>query len=578
MQLETIWKVDRQNPLPEYPRPQFKRESFFCLNGPWQYCINTSGELPEQYEGEIIVPFSPESYLSGVGKKLLPKEFLFYKKTFSLPEQFKLPRTLLHFGAVDHSCACYVNGKEVGRHEGGYLPFTFDISDYIKKTDNEIVLSVKDYSDGRGAQTGKQRLKRGGIWYTAQSGIWQTVWMENIAKDYIEKIYITPHFDNSKISVQVVPQGELVNLRAQVFFQGNFVAQKDFEGLSAEIELKDFFAWTPKQPNLYDLKITCQSDSIVSYFAMRKFSIEEKEGIKRACLNNEPFFFNGLLDQGYWPEGLYTAPTDEALCYDIEKMKELGFNTLRKHIKVEPMRWYYYCDKIGMLVWQDMVSGGFKYKSGVIAYLPFSGKTIKDYKYKTFARKTKASREAFINEYKQMCELLYNVPCIAVWVPFNEGWGQFDANAVAAYTKMYDTTRLVDHASGWHDQGGGDFCSRHVYFKKARFAPDKFERAVALTEFGGYGLKERGHVFNEKKTFGYKNFKNSAALTKAYQKLYKKEIIPQLKKGLCASIYTQVSDVEDEINGLLTYDRKVLKVDAQVIKDINEQLTYDDNK
>lgn len=574
MPLETIWKIDRENPLPCYPRPQLKRQSFYSLNGVWQYAITQSQNTPVQYDGEICVPFSPESPLSGVCKTLLPKEYLHYKRSFTLPTDFKLSRTLLHFGAVDHSCACFVNGKEAGRHEGGYLPFTFDISAFVKKGENEITLTVSDPSDGNGAQTGKQRLKRGGIWYTAQSGIWQTVWLENVAQNYIEKLYITPDFDNSRVNVKVVSAGELKNLSAEVSFNGQLIARNDFDGLESDIEIKDFKAWSPQAPNLYDLTITCQSDKIESYFAMRKISLEEIDGVKRACLNNQPYFFNGLLDQGYWPDGLYTAPTDEALRYDIEKMKELGFNTLRKHIKVEPLRWYYHCDKIGMLVWQDMVSGGFDYDPFVIAYKPFLGKTIKDYKYKTFARKTEASREAFIDEYKQMLDLLYNCPCIAVWVPFNEGWGQFDANAVAAYTKMFDETRLVDHASGWHDQGGGDFASRHIYFKTPRLSPDKQQRALALTEFGGYGLKEEGHVFNEKKTFGYKNFKSGQELTKAYEKLYKK-IIAQLRKGLCAVIYTQVSDVEDEINGLITYDRQVLKVEQETLKRINAQLKYD---
>lgn len=560
--LSTPWteRIQTECPLPEYPRPQMVRDLWINLNGMWNYSITESPLMPECFEGEILVPFSPESILSGVGRVLEKNEYLWYQKKITIPKEFFGKRIILHFGAVD-SISCFYSGNhEIFSHTGGYLPFQFEITDYLDNDGSiDLKVMVRDYSDSSYHSRGKQKKKSGGIWYSRQSGIWQTVWMEAVPEDYIESVSITPDYDNACVYIEAFCNG---NTPAVISFAG-----REYRS-PALIPVPDFQAWTPDTPKLYDFTVICGEDKIKSYFAMRKFSIERDcDGNKKFFLNNKPIFQNGLLDQGYWPDGLYTAPSDEALIYDIETAKNCGFNVLRKHIKIEPLRWYYHCDRLGMLVWQDMVNGGGKYLSPVVIFPLFTNIHLRDNHYILFGRKSREGREEFVHEMNETVKLLYNCPCISLWTIFNEGWGQFDSAEMFNRLKAIDPTRLIDHASGWHDQGIGDIRSWHVYFKPFRLKKDKFDRAVILSEFGGYSHRISGHTFNES-NFGYKHYDDPEKLRIAFQELYEKEIAPAKEKGLAAAIYTELTDIEDELNGLMTYDRKVLKIPADIVRSI----------
>ncbi len=578
----TPWgeKLRADNVLPEYPRPQMVRDKWMNLNGLWDYAITAMDqESPKSYDGSILVPFAIESALSGVKKPLLPTERLWYRRSFKLPESFKEDRILLHFGAVDWKAEVWINGIQVGEHTGGYYPFSFEITEYLKVGDNEIVVGVWDPTDSYGQERGKQSLKPKSIFYTPVSGIWQTVWLEAVPKSYIKSFKITPDIDREQVTLEInaeSPSGAMIEV--SIYEEGIKVssARKGL-GQALSIGVKSPRLWSPASPFLYDLSISLVInneivDKVKSYFAMRKFSVDKDEqGFARLFLNNEPLFQNGVLDQGYWPDGLYTAPSDEALRFDVEITKRLGFNMTRKHIKVEPARWYYHCDRLGLIVWQDMINGGGPtktiYHMAITNFLRMT--TLKDSNYRRHGRQLQENRDNYMKELKEMVDALYNVPSIGLWVPFNEAWGQFDGEKVYKWLKSYDATRPIDHASGWQDQGSGDLKSEHIYFKKLFLPKDRKGRVLAITEYGGYSLAEQGHLWQTDKAFGYKGYQSKEELTKAYVDLINKQLKPLISRGLSAAVYTQLTDVETEINGFVTYDRRVIKMDEKQVAEAN---------
>lgn len=587
IQLTTRWgkNIEKNHVLEEYPRPNLVRDSYINLNGEWDYAINASRVVTE-YEGKILVPFSPETELSGVKRVLQPDEYLHYRTTFRLPDGFQKSRVLLHFGGVDQECEVYLNGMALGTHAGGYLPFTFDITERLKE-ENVLTVTVTDKTEFSPHARGKQKLINNGpmnsLFYTPQSGIWKTVWLESVEDDYIESVKITPMFDESAVKVRVLTnvKGDILPLaRIQVLdAEGNVIRRVAAKAnRDVVIPMEDFQPWTPETPYLYGLKITFGADEADSYFGMRKFSIgKDKNGVLRFFLNNRPFFFNGILDQGYWPESLMTAPSDEALIYDIKKLKEYGYNTIRKHIKIEPERFYYHCDRLGMVVWQDMPNGGGDYNMYFVTYLPNGlgnlARGIKDHHYRWFKREDEEGRKQYYRDLQGMIRLLYNYPSIAVWVPFNEGWGQFDAKKATEKIRAWDPTRLINEACGWFDQKGGDMYSIHNYLRKLKVKPQT-DRVVALTEYGGYAYPVEGHLACDKK-FGYQKYTSMEDLTANYKRLWEQEIYPNLANGLSSAIYTQTSDIEEEVNGLMTYDREVDKLGMETVQELNRRL-YDE--
>lgn len=582
--IRTPWfdKVDRRLPLAEYPRPQFERKDWICLNGEYDYAITgDTADAPKKYDGKILVPFSVESELSGVGKALLPEQRLWYRRKFTVGKEFSGKEALLHFGAVDWQCSVWVNGKLVGEHTGGYNPFTFNITDVITEGENELVVKVFDPTDAGHQQRGKQILVTKGFWYTATSGIWQTVWLEPVNRCRIDSLRLVPDIDEGVIRINIKRTCKCGGKLYAKVLEGDKVVFDSEIADKAAIPVPDARLWSPEDPFLYTLLLTLdcngEKDEVSSYFGMRKFSIvKDSAGIPRLGLNNKPYFQRGLLDQGYWPESQLTPPTDEAMIFDIEKMKELGYNMLRKHIKEEPLRWYYHCDRLGMLVWQDMISGG-QYIGNVLAgVLPNINIHVKDSKYKSFKRDKPEWRQEFKDELFGMIDNLYNCVSICCWVPFNEGWGQFDAKEIGTAIKNYDPSRFVDHASGWHDQGGPEFKSIHKYILPVHAPTDRRTagRPIVLSEYGGYSWNIVEHAWNPKRSFGYIMFKNSENLSAAYKRLHESQVIPLINKGLCATVYTQVSDVEFEVNGIYSYDRKILKLDADTVRAVNAKLTY----
>ena len=579
------------HPLAEYPRPAMRRDSCEILNGPWQYAITQTAEYPAAWQGSILVPYSPEAPASGVGRTLQPGQWLHYHRLFA-PPAGEGGRVLLHFGAVDYACAVQVNGHLAGGHRGGYWPFTLDITDLLNGTGrNSLWVAVQDPT-GHGTQArGKQTLKPGGMFYPAQSGIWQTVWLERVPDNYIQTLTVTPDYDARTVTVRVhtAKPGGAVNLWAMVRAGGVTIAEDwgsdeaDQDGeVTLNIPEEHFFPWSPDTPFLYDLTVgTTQGeeagfDTVHSYFALRKWSCApDAHGVLRFCLNDKPILLNGLLDQGYWPEGLYTPPSDAAVERELSEVKALGFNLLRKHAKIEPQRWYYHCDRLGLIVWQDIVNGGSAYNLWFVTYLtnvlqPLlrrfpDGKAA----YSLLSRAKPAGREEYARELADTVQALRCHPCIACWVPFNEGWGQFDAGKAVQALQTLDGTRLVDEASGWFDQGGGDVHSLHNYFYPLRIRPQK--RTVALSEYGGIAWPMPGHE-PPHKTYGYGTAKDRQELTARYKKLQLKTVLPQLEKGLSALVYTQITDVEDEVNGLFTYDRAAVKPDANAVRSVNAAL------
>ncbi len=700
-------QTDPERVLPEYPRPMLARGSYYNLNGLWEYAVTDGGadsfpaisagtavsreELtaaaPAEYDGRILVPFSPECALSGVNRKILPEQVLWYRRKLPSVPLRDGERLLLHFGAVDQHAWIYVNGSYVGEHHGGYLPFACDITNalHIRPDSDADILTVKviDLTDTSYHSRGKQKLEPSGMYYTAQSGIWQTVWMEAVPENYIKRIAFRPDYDDSKIRMKLYSEtdeevtytiyapcidtdayrdgaanlqmrsdhhqrsvhteiptdhnqhsargeipadcnqhsarreipadrnqrsvrGEIPTDRHQhsvrretedidteetAFASASAVPTYTTEEPSPQSEilltgkavtnhafsvsLPDFAPWSPEEPYLYYVTFETSRDRVQSYFAMRKCALQSgADGVPRMYLNNRPYFQTGLLDQGYYPESLYTPPTDEAMTADILSAKALGFNMLRKHAKIEPDRFYYHCDRLGMLVWQDMVNGGSTYKDWYVTYLATAMNQLHirpgDRFRRLLSRREKSGRDEFTAEVRDTVRALGSHPSIVVWVPFNEGWGQFDTLKICSLIKKMDPDRLIDHASGWFDLGGGDIQSIHYYFFRYRFKPER-RRAMALTEYGGYSWSVPGHCTHDEE-YGYQKYSDSASLTAAFQRLITDTILPSVREGLAAAIYTQLTDIESETNGLYTYDRQLCKMDSETVRECNRRM------
>ncbi len=564
--LSTPWSaaVDRDAVLQEYPRPQLVRDPYLNLNGEWDYAVSPVSAVDRPpFDQRILVPFPPEAPLSGVGRVLQPDEHAWYRRTFRVPTEWTSGRIVLHFGAVDQDCAVWIDGLPAGEHRGGMLPFSLDITDLLTWPEHELVVRVRDVTDTSYRARGKQSLKPGGIWYTPSSGIWQTVWCELVPDQHVRSLTWTPLPATDEVEVVVEASAPGVAEVSIVGDGGARISAQVPTGAPTRIHIPDARRWTPDDPFLHDVHLRLGDDTITSYFGMRSVELgRDAAGRARVLLNGEPLLMRGLLDQGYWSDGLVTAPTDEALAHDVRLAKLLGFNTLRKHGKIEPLRWYHHCDVAGILVWQDIVNGGER-QSRIVREGPNLAPVRRDdRKHRPFGRADAQGREEYLRELDETVALLRSAPSVVVWVPFNEGWGQFESLAVAERLRAADPSRLVDHASGWYDQGGGDFTSRHSYLRP--YQPDDAEfrgpRAVALTEYGGYSHSVPGHSTSSRE-FGYKSFRNRGKFELAWHRLHRDHIGPAIEQGLSAYIYTQVSDVESETNGLITYDRQVLKVD-----------------
>ena len=570
MNLKTKYDVG-SIPHTEHPLPQMEREHWLCLNGVWQLGKrDINGNQTDV--GEILVPFSPETKNSGIvdGFVLKSGETLIYRRSFEVTDALLQGETVLHFGAVDSACEVFLNGEKVGAHVGGFTAFSCDVSHIVKLGKNELLVECTDEATRNSGARGKQSDQRGGIWYTPQSGIWQTVWLESMPQKHIHRLKIVP--DAAQKTVQIFTQSFGEKVEITVFDGDRVILSQTY--LDSTVLSYDFELWSPEHPKLYDFALKTESgDCVRSYFGVRSFGMTtDQNGIARLTLNGKPYFFNGVLDQGYWSDGMLTYPSDAAVIEELKMIKNMGFNTLRKHIKIEPMRWYYHCDRLGIAVWQDFVNGGGEYKFTHVAAFPFLGFHHRDDDYKYFAREDTRGREEFATMVDETLEQLGNCVSIAVWVPFNEGWGQFDSARFTEYVRKKDPTRITDSVSGWHDQGVGktDLCSLHTYYTKLKVPKDS--RPVVLSEFGGYSMKVDGHVFDEEREFGYKKFRSTEALVAALRVLYLQKLKPLIAKGLCGCIYTQVSDVEEEINGLVTYDREVIKVPIAEMKSMNDEI------
>lgn len=570
--IKTQWaeQVNPKSVLPEYPRPLMERSEWQNLNGEWEYAIKPIGEVePASFDGNILVPFAVESSLSGVQKEVGEKNELWYKRSFTVPAKWKGKDVMLNFGAVDWKAEVFVNDVLVGSHKGGYTPFSFNITPFLKGSGaQKLVVRVWDPSDKGYQPIGKQTSNPQGIWYTSVTGIWQTVWLEPVASNHITAVKSIPNVDANALNVTVGASTPCVTsiVEVKLLDKGAVVASaKGVQGQELRLGVKNPTLWSPENPYLYDMSITLSQngkviDQVKSYTAFRKISVEkDKNGILRMCLNNKPLFHYGPLDQGWWPDGLYTAPTDEALLYDIKKTKEWGFNMIRKHVKVEPARWYYHCDKEGILVWQDMPSGDMGNRWEPHKY---NGGTDKERSVESVAN--------YYQEWKEIMDLGVSHPSIVVWVPFNEAWGQFDTEKVVAWTKAYDPSRLVNPASGGNHRPCGDILDLHNYPGPDMFLFDA-QRVTVLGEYGGIGLPLENHLWWNKRNWGYIQFKNSDEVTAEYVK-YANELKGFVKRGFSAAVYTQTTDVEGEVNGLMTYDRKVIKINEAKVKAANQSV------
>ena len=556
-------------PLSEYPRPQFKRDSYICLNGTWEYAIRKEETIPESFDGEILVPYSPEVEKSGVNKEVMPDDYLFYRLNYKIPKEFIKDKVILHFGAVDQIAEVFINGQFAIKHIGGFLPFSVDIKPFLKDNKVEIILRVVDTTNASYHSSGKQSLNPGGIWYKPQSGIYMPVWMESVSNGYIESLKITPDIDKKLVKISF----KSANKSAKLHLNGKiYDVEADKENV---IEIDDMKLWSPENPYLYNFKITNDVDEVESYFAMRKVSLVKNDKNQLViALNNKPYFMKGVLDQGYYQDGLLTPNSDEDYINDIKLIKSLGFNVSRKHIKIESLRWYYHCDRLGLLVWQDFVNGCTKYDFWLNQVPLFVRYKISDHRYNKFFRENEEGRKEAYQEFLDTIDLLYNSPSIVLWTIFNEAWGQFDAKEIYEKLKQVDPTRLYDHASGWHDQGSSDVKSMHIYKWKVK-VPSKRKiknRAFVCSECGAYILDKRLKEAKKKEGFIYLLFNNKEDFQKEYERFIKEEIIPAKKNGMSAFIYTQASDVEEEMNGFVSYDRKEIKVDIDVIKKANDSI------
>ncbi len=570
--IKTEWadKVDPQNVLPEYPRPIMERQQWLNLNGLWDYAITKNDDpLPKTFDGKILVPFAIESSLSGVGKTIKADQSLWYERKFQIPEDWKGKNVLLNFGAVDWKAEVFVNGNKIGEHTGGYTPFSFNITKNLKDGENSLAVRVWD-STGNGLPRGKQIENPRGIFYTSVSGIWQTVWLEPVSASHISGLKITPDLDSSSFDIRVDSDDKSATATIKVLDNGKVVAQTTAAAnKTANIPVKNPKLWWPKSPFLYDLEITLsnkggeQVDSVKSYAAMRKFSIAKhgRFGGVDFTLNNKKFFTFGPLDQGWWPDGLYTAPTDEALKFDIQRTKDLGFNSIRKHVKVEPARWYTHCDRLGMVVWQDMPSM-FGEGNGWQPRGFFQGEE------RTVSKKFE---ETYRKEWKEIMESLHSYPCIAIWVPFNEAWGQFKTKEITEWTKSMDPSRLVNSASGGNYFDCGDIVDSHDYGNPIMYMFNN-QKVNVVGEYGGIGCAVDGHLWVKDKNWGYGKMRSQEEVTKRFVELTNR-FIDMTKYGCFGAIYTQTTDVEIEVNGLFTYDRKVLKVDEEKVREVNQKLS-----
>lgn len=543
-------------PWPQYPRPSLRRDSFRNLNGEWELAVGAGSP----FDRKIRVPFPPESLLSGVGELFPDGTVLRYRRTFSLPENFRGGRVLLHFGAVDQQARVFLNDACVGEHRGGYAPFSFDITPWLK-AENTLLVETTDTLAGSVLPYGKQRRNRGGMWYTPVSGIWQTVWMERVPEDSIREVHFSVSADTVTMELVGPRQG---TLRVKT---PEGTLEQPFSDALCTLRILAPRYWSPEDPYLYEAEVETEQDKIETYFAFRTLEMKNVDGIPRLCLNGRPYFFHGVLDQGYWSDGLFTPADPKCFEDDILAMKRLGFNTLRKHIKVEPELFYYACDRLGMVVFQDMVNNG-HYSFLRDTALPTIGlKRLPD----RWLHRNREIRQRFLDAMEQTVLQLQKHPSVCYWTIFNEGWGQFDSAAQYARLKELDSSRIIDTTSGWFRCASSDVESVHVYFKPVKLP--KSDKPLVLSEFGGYSYKPEGHVFNLKKTYGYRFFQEQGTFQDALEALYRKEIIPARERGLCAAIYTQLSDVEDETNGLLSYDRAVCKVDEARMRAVARALT-----
>ena len=570
--IKTAWadKVDPACPLPEYPRPTLVRPAWQNLNGHWNYAIRPAdAPQPELFDGKILVPYPLESSLSGVQRRLAENEVLWYERRFTVPAEWRQGALLLHFGAVDWEADVYLNGIRVGGHKGGYTAFSIDIAPYLTRGEQTLAVRVTDPTD-RGTQPrGKQVTEARTIWYTPVTGIWQTVWLEPVPESRIASLRTTPDIDTKSLTVEAAivgaRRGDIVEITLRD--NGRTVAEaRAAAGEPLRLTLPEMKLWTPDTPMLYDLETTLlrggkSGDRVGSYAAMRKNSVVRgKEGFLRLALNDRECFQFGPLDQGWWPDGLYTAPTDEALAYDIIKTKDLGFNMIRKHVKVEPERWYWHCDRLGILVWQDMPNGGPSPEWQNNRY--FDG---------TEAKRTAESEAQFRKEWKEIVDQLYNHPSVAMWVPFNEAWGQFRTEEIARWTKDYDPTRIVNAASGGNFYpDAGEVLDIHSY-PHPRFFLFDIGRVNVIGEYGGIGLPLEGHLWQPDQNWGYVRFKNAGEVTDEYVR-YAEMLERLIPTGCSGAVYTQTTDVEIEVNGLMTYDRKRMKVDERRLHEVNQRL------